>query len=99
VNLSLVKSAGGEGTYRYKGTWEMIDQALVSERLLKGEKGLCTDMEKFTIFKPDFLLTSDPQYPGSSPFSTYRGYKYQGGFSDHLPVILELYFRRPSQLE
>jgi endonuclease/exonuclease/phosphatase family metal-dependent hydrolase len=99
VNLSLKKAASGEGTYRYKGTWEMIDQALVSEKLLKGEKGLCTDMEKLTIFKPGFLLTGDPQYPGNSPFSTYRGYKYQGGFSDHLPVIVELYLRNPSQQE
>ena len=26
------------GTYRYRGTWEMIDQVIVSESLLSGKK-------------------------------------------------------------
>ena len=45
------------------------------------------------IFKPDFLMKKDQKYPGLSPFPTYRGYRYQGGFSDHLPVLLDLGFR------
>ena len=38
-------------------------------------------------------VKKDPKYPGYSPLSTYRGYRYQGGFSDHLPVLLDLKFR------
>jgi hypothetical protein len=45
------------------------------------------------IFRPGFLLKNDPKYPGVTPFSTYRGYRYQGGISDHLPVLLDLKFR------
>jgi hypothetical protein len=90
VNLSKVSANKGLGTYRYMGTWEMIDQVIVSDWLTKSSKGLYTDTGLFTIFNPEFLLQRDPAYPGFTPFSTYRGYRYQGGFSDHLPVILNL---------
>ncbi len=92
VNLagSLVS---GTGSYRYMGTWEMIDQVMVSGALLSATGSLYTGPEMFRIFRPPFLLKSDPVYPGLSPFSTYRGYRYQGGFSDHLPVLIDLKIR------
>lgn len=93
VNLSDSLSDEGLGTYRYAGTWELIDQVIVSDWLLKSKSGLSANMRSFRIFKPDFLLRSDPRFPGSRPFSTYLGYRYQGGFSDHLPVLLDLTFR------
>lgn len=93
MNLSERLSDTGLGTYRYQGTWEMIDQIIVSETLLTAENGLFTDEEMINIFRPEFLLEKDPKYPGFSPHSTYRGYKYQGGYSDHLPVLLDLKFR------
>ena len=95
--LSMINLSDGnkwsKGTYRYKGTWEMIDQVLVSEGLLLGNRGIKTDVNSFRIFSAGFLLKEDPNYPGESPFSTYSGYRYQGGFSDHLPVLLDLTFR------
>ncbi|HUX55422.1 MAG TPA: endonuclease/exonuclease/phosphatase family protein [Bacteroidales bacterium] len=93
VNLSENLADNGLGTYRYQGIWEMIDQVIVSGDLLKLKKGLYTNVNLFTVFKPDFLLSKDPKYPGFTPFSTYRGYKYQGGYSDHLPVLLDLKVR------
>jgi hypothetical protein len=75
------------------GTWELIDQVIVSGDLINCSKGLYTDPGMLSIFKPGFLLKSDSKYPGLSPFSTYLGYRYQGGFSDHLPVLLELKVR------
>jgi endonuclease/exonuclease/phosphatase family metal-dependent hydrolase len=90
VNLSEILDNDGSGTYRYMGIWEMIDQVIVSRSLLSGEKGLSTEPNMLRIFKPEFLMKKDPKYPGLSPFSTYRGFKYQGGFSDHLPVYLDL---------
>jgi len=92
-DLSEYPAKEGFGTYRYMGAWEMIDQVIVSGSLLSGKKGLYTSPAMLRIFKPDFLLKKDPKYPGLSPFSTYRGYRYQGGFSDHLPVLLDLGFR------
>ena len=89
INLSD-RLPEGSGTYRYRGTWEMIDQVIVSESVIAGKRGLHAIPGSLKIFNPSFLLQEDPNYPGKSPFSTYRGYKYQGGYSDHLPVILEL---------
>ena len=93
INLTDRFFADGSGTYRYLGIWEMIDQVIVSDWLLKCTNGLYTDNHMFTIFKPEFLLKKDPRYPGLTPFSTYRGYRFQGGFSDHLPVLVDLGFR------
>jgi hypothetical protein len=93
VNLSEPFADKGLGTYRYQGTWEMLDQVIVSDYLLNCKTGPGTERQMFKIFQPEFLLRRDPKYPGFSPLSTYRGYKYQGGFSDHLPVLLDLKFR------
>lgn len=93
MNLTEDMAIKGMGTYRYKGIWEMIDQIVVSEWLIRCGKGIYTDAEMFHIFKPDFLLKEDLKYPGDTPLSTYRGFKYQGGYSDHLPILLDLGFR------
>jgi exonuclease III len=90
INLSESLYEHGLGTYRYMGTWEMIDQVIVSHSLTSGKAGIHTETKSLKIFNSDFLLKKDPKYPGTSPFSTYRGYKYQGGYSDHLPVLLDL---------
>jgi len=91
INLAADVSDEGKGTYRYMGAWEMIDQIIVSEILLNGDDGLVTRRDLFRIFSPEFLLRNDARFPGPSPWSTYHGYRYQGGYSDHLPVILDLY--------
>jgi predicted extracellular nuclease len=88
INLSAGLS-GNSGTYRYMGTWEMIDQIIVSKQVI--ESGLCQETNALKIFRSQFLLQDDHKYPGDKPFSTYLGYKYQGGYSDHLPVILDLF--------
>ena len=93
TNLADKYKSNVSGTYRYMGTWEMLDQIIVSDGLLNCAKGLFSDITGFRIFKPDFLLRSDSKYPGVTTFSTYRGYRYQGGFSDHLPVLIDLGFR------
>ena len=99
INLSDSLAEKGLGTYRYLGTWELIDQVIVSNGLLEAAEGIYTEAKLTTIFKPEFLMTKDSKYPGYSPFSTYKGYKYQGGYSDHLPVLLDLKIRRPDQRE
>lgn len=93
VNLADNMNSRGSGTYRYSGTWEMIDQAIVSQSLLNSTTGLFTTADLFKVFNRDFLLQKDLKYPGLSPYPTYRGYKYLGGFSDHLPILLDLKLR------
>jgi hypothetical protein len=99
VNLSESLTEKGGGTYRYMGRWEMIDQVMVSKYLLNCTSGYFTDYQQLSVVSPEFLLMKDPKYPGFTPFSTYRGYRYQGGFSDHLPVMIRLNLRSPGQQE
>ena len=86
---NLMKGKKG-GTYRYRGEWGILDQFLVSERLLKKKGSIRTSFRKAQILYHDFLLVEDEKYGGEKPFRTYNGMKYQGGFSDHLPVSLDL---------
>lgn len=79
-----------EGTYRFRGEWEILDQFIVSETLLDKKGSIRTSVEKAQILRHDFLLEEDEKYGGDKPFRTYNGMKYQGGFSDHLPVVLDL---------
>ena len=92
VNLCEPLSEKGSGTYRYMGTWEMLDQVIVSAPLLYSSNGLKTERKNLVVFNPDFLLKKDNRYPGPTPYSTYYGFRYQGGFSDHLPLILDLLY-------
>jgi hypothetical protein len=39
------------------------------------------------------LLKEDERWMGIKPFRTYEGFKYAGGYSDHLPVYVDLIFR------
>ena len=36
-----------------------------------------------------FLLKDDGKYGDKEPFRTYKGMKYQGGISDHLPIYTD----------
>jgi len=94
TNLTASLAGSIRGTYKYKGAWEMLDQVIVSEWLLRSETGIFTARDFTGIFSPDFLLQKDNSFTGVAPFATYTGYRYSGGFSDHLPVFLDLRLRQ-----
>ena len=79
-----------EGSYRYRGEWGMLDQFIVSRSLLKKKSTIRTSKDKAQVLCHPFLLEEDDKYGGEKPFRTYNGMKYQGGFSDHLPICLDL---------
>lgn len=84
------------GTYKYQGLWETIDQVFVSGSLIKAENGFVTKKENLRIMANEHLLTDDLDFTGKTPFPTWKGYRYTGGFSDHLPVVIDLLVRRAS---
>jgi predicted extracellular nuclease len=77
------------GSYKYQGEWNILDQLIVSGFLLNHKDGLSTSEKQAGICNQPFLLEKDEKYSGVKPFRTYYGMKYQGGFSDHLPVFLD----------
>ena len=72
---------GAEGTYRYEGEWESIDHVLVSSSLLEHVK-------QAYVNDAPFLLEEEKKYGGVKPLRTFNGYRYQRGFSDHLPLVV-----------
>ena len=88
-NLADVFAKQGKGTHKYKGEWGTLDQIIVS-RALFDKKGLYTKTDAAKVGEFDFLLSDDPK-GGKWTNRTYAGDKYLGGYSDHLPVYLNLY--------
>lgn len=93
---------GAEGSYKYRESWSMIDQFLVSENLIKKDSHLKGNEKGFRpqwiythrnmeIFAPEALFAEDATYMGVKPKRTYSGPRYLGGISDHLPVVFKLY--------
>ncbi len=76
---------GVNGTYCYKGKWEIIDNFIVSGRLLSPDAPLNIRPASCFIFAPSFLLHKAEG--AIVPYRSYSGIDYIGGFSDHLPVV------------
>ncbi len=92
-NLMAYKMKEKTGTIKYQGKWSIFDQMIVSGGLLTGKAS--TSVEQCYIFRADYLLEPDKRYSGVKPFRTYIGPKYNKGFSDHLPVYLDISLLHP----
>lgn len=71
---------GAKGTYKYQGQWQSIDHILVSKSMLPL-------LSECVLNDSPFLLEEDTKFGGKKPYRTYNGYRYLGGFSDHLPLV------------
>ncbi|MDA3910696.1 MAG: endonuclease [Bacteroidales bacterium] len=80
-----------QGSHKYHGEWGVLDQLIVSGNLLNQSQTLQTSLNHANVFAEDFLLEDDEKYTGKIPNRTYIGYKYNGGFSDHLPVYIDFF--------
>jgi hypothetical protein len=75
--------SAGEPSYKYQGVWSSIDFFILSG-------GLDSYRIHASVFRHPSLLTPDLTYGGEKPFRSYDGYRYSGGYSDHLPVLLDI---------
>jgi predicted extracellular nuclease len=73
------------GTHKNQGEWGFLDQIIVSGNMLRHST-------QAGVLMADFLLCTDERWMGKKPFRTFNGYRWQGGFSDHLPIWTELLF-------
>lgn len=81
-NLMLPIQKMGQGTHKYQGIWTCLDQFYVSQSIASKATA--------TIFSPRWLLEEDTKYLDYKPRRTYIGYRYNDGYSDHLPIVLHL---------
>ena len=87
-SLDKVKT---EGTYKYRGKWNYVDQIIVSGNMLMPSANIRINNNEASIYSADFLLENDNEkYGGMKPYRTYSGWRYLGGYSDHLPVYIDL---------
>ncbi len=77
------------GSYKYRGEWGLLDHLIVSGALLNQSGEFFTSEEKANVCLLPFLLIEDKKYGDREPFRTYKGMKYQGGISDHLPIYTD----------
>lgn len=90
-NLSAGVKESGLGSYFYRGEWEVIDQMIVSGSFLESKSKLVT-RDAAQVFNADFLTYKD-KTGKKLPNRTYTGPIYRGGYSDHFPVYLMVYFK------
>ena len=76
------------GSANYKMSWMLFDQIMVSKSFLSFEKNTHS-FAHADIFDEHFLTEFEGRYKGT-PFRTYVGRKYLGGYSDHFPVYIQL---------
>lgn len=68
------------GTYYFRGLWGFLDHIFVSPSLLPFVE------RRAEVGRFPFLLTEK-----GTPWRTYQGPVYKGGFSDHLPIWVDLH--------
>ncbi|MRT93272.1 hypothetical protein [Ancylomarina sp. 16SWW S1-10-2] len=88
-NLMYDVEANGEGSYNYRGDWNMLDNLIVSNSLLSKNKGFRTEHNAGIIYRNKHICYKNKEgiY---TPSRTYGGPKYYGGFSDHFPVYFKI---------
>ncbi len=76
------------GSANYKRSWSLFDQIMVSHNFFNYEKGTHS-FAHANIFDERFLTEFKGKFKGT-PYRTYAGRKYIGGYSDHFPVYIQL---------
>ncbi|AUC22156.1 endonuclease [Polaribacter sejongensis] len=78
------------GSLTYEGKWNLFDQIIITKNFLDKKEGQIY-FKHAEVFNKKWLKIFKGKLKGS-PFRTYIGPWYQGGFSDHFPVYL--YFKK-----
>jgi len=80
------------GTHSFEDEWGIIDQFVVSGNLLNSRNATSIRNKTAQIFDMPFLIMEGAT-GATRPFRTYQGPSYIGGYSDHLPIIMDLVLR------
>ena len=77
------------GTHSFQQHWSIIDQFIVSPALYAETSTARTRTQRVQIYNAPWLITKSAVGVDLT-FRTYQGPKYIGGYSDHLPILLDL---------
>lgn len=73
---------GAPGTIKYNGAWEKIDGYFSRGPIEVNE----------TVFNDPCLTEPDRSFGGTKPRRAFIGPRWNGGVSDHYPIILEVHY-------
>ncbi|MCO5230662.1 MAG: hypothetical protein M9958_05860 [Chitinophagales bacterium] len=93
-NMMYAAHKKGHGSYKFQSSWNMLDQYIISPALLNPDHSIYTTTTSAHIFQPDWLSVKDDVYPGVKPNRTYSGPSYLGGYSDHYPIFMDIFFKK-----
>lgn len=88
-NLASIPYRKKMGSLFAKNQWLMFDQIIISKGMMTG-KGLKINSPRLTVHLDKKLLYYDKKRSMYRPNKTYSGKKYHGGYSDHLPVYVNI---------
>ena len=80
----MLKMRYGNGTLKHEGRWILFDQMLFSKSFFTNSENFI-QFQSAHIYKDKSIQDWDRRFKGS-PFRTYAGTKYLGGYSDHFPI-------------
>jgi endonuclease/exonuclease/phosphatase family metal-dependent hydrolase len=83
------------GSHKYRGDWSRLDQIIIHRRMNSPRANMRIVDGSARVYSPDFLLTNDKTWRGKRPLRTYYGFKYEAGYSDHLPVTADFVVNNP----
>ena len=90
TSLANISRYEQPGTHKFQGEWNTFDQFIVSQNLIHATNPIQVKEHRARCYNPPWLQQEDVAYLGYRPRRTYVGYQYQGGFSDHWPVYIQL---------
>jgi len=80
----------GYGTLMYRGAWNLFDQIIISQSLMKGKSESYFYIDNsFQVFAPEWMQVKEGPYKGAS-IRTFVGANYKNGYSDHYPTFIVL---------
>lgn len=77
------------GSYLYGSTWNMLDQFLVSQGMVRGPSPVRVDRDSVEIFRPSTMVASAGKPRRFNRPSAKKG-EDQDGVSDHFPILVKL---------
>jgi len=84
--LTNIIDRHAQGTHCYKNEWAFLDQTIVSNAVVRNY------LIMSRVQQHDFLFETNQKTGAKTPKRSYKGTFYTKGYSDHLPVLLSLWY-------
>lgn len=82
TNKMISLQIDNQGTHKHQGQWTCLDQFYCSP--------VIDSISSAAIYNAEWIMENDDKYLGLKPKRTYIGLHYQDGFSDHLPIVMDI---------